>query len=208
MIQSSAVTPAGPRPPVRTTRLPSSSSLPSLDVAPLHDVLVVQRQHVPLVLVREDRGVRARAAPGAPRRSATRIRTREPGTNCASGFGTTPRTWIVPVCGSTWLLAKSSTPACGKAVVGLQAEGEGELRLADRRRPGRAGFAADCGVALERTLVDVEVDVDRVDRDDRRQHRVAPAGVDEVAGGQHRPADAPGDRRGDLRVLQVQRLAR
>jgi hypothetical protein len=58
--------------------------------------------------------------------------------------------------------------------------------------------AADHGalalVAQEGAFVALEIDLDRVERDHRGQQR---AGIDQVAGGDHRRAHAAADRRGD-----------
>ena len=53
-------------------------------------------------------------------------------------------------------------------------------------------------------LVGIEARIDRIDRDQRRQHRRAGAGRDEIADGDLEPADAAGDRRADLGVVEIE----
>ena len=91
------------------------------------------------------------------------------------------------------------------ALVRVQAEAEGQ-RLGRRRLRELLGLdrLAHRAVLEQRGLGDVEVDVDRVHRDDRGQQRVGAAGPDQVALGEQRAAGAAGDGRGDVRVLEVQ----
>ena len=57
-------------------------------------------------------------------------------------------------------------------------------------------------------LAHVEIEIDRVERDDRRQQRrwarAAPAAAHQVAGRDEMRADPPGERRGDTRELEVE----
>ena len=79
---------------------------------------------------------------------------------------------------------------------------DGQARLA---RAGALAGARQVAVAEEGLLVGVERRVDRIERDDgREQRRLARPGRDEVAFGDDGAADAPGDRRGDARELEVQ----
>ena len=69
-----------------------------------------------------------------------------------------------------------------KPLFRVEAEVERELLFAQRllsvlRWPARVNLL----VPLHGAFVDVEINVDRVDRHDRREHRIAPAGIDEVA---------------------------
>ena len=95
-----------------------------------------------------------------------------------------------------------------KALLRVQAEAERDLLLAERlllvlARPA----GADLLITLHRPFVDVEIHVDRVDGDDRRQQRIAPAGVDEVAFAEIGLADLAGQIGGDLRVLKIELVA-
>ena len=91
----------------------------------------------------------------------------------------------------------------GKPLLGGQAQRHGPGRLV-----GRLGlaFADQLPDALDGALVHVEVGVHRVDRHDRGQQGAAAlvARLDQVAHRDDVAADAPADRRGDLRVVQVQ----
>ena len=64
--------------------------------------------------------------------------------------------------------------------------------------------AARCSALRDDLLVGVEARVDRAHRDQRRQHRRARAGGDEVAGRDLELADAARDRRAHLRVAEAQ----
>ena len=92
-----------------------------------------------------------------------------------------------------------------------------QLHAAFRVGAGHGGHAhrdapdigrAELGEAAQRMrhhlLVGIEARVDRIDRDQRGQHRRARAGGDEVADGHLEPADAPGHRRADLRVVEIE----
>ena len=56
-------------------------------------------------------------------------------------------------------------------------------------------------------LVDAEIDIDRIGVHDRGQNRVGAAGVDEVALGEHGPANAAANRGRDPRVLDIEVVA-
>ena len=112
----------------------------------------------------------------------------------------------MPVVRSTWLSAKSSTASWGKpsSVSRPNLNVICESFNVPGRVVGCPGGATLRLVALHRAFIHGEVDVDGIDRHDRRQHRIASPRVDEVALTQHRAADSPGDRRGDLGIFQIQ----
>ena len=96
------------------------------------------------------------------------------------GLPMTPRTRSVPVLESTLLSLKLIVPLCGKSRRRSSVSSES---------PTSTGISASCldlilpsrDQAAEpehRPLVDVEVDVHRVERDDRRQGRLV--GLDQV----------------------------
>ena len=77
----------------------------------------------------------------------------------------------------------------------------GAAWLAGPRAAGALARVGEIG-----TLVDVEVEVDRIERDDVGEHRLV--GVDEVADGDELARDPAGERRLDLGELEVEpRLA-
>ena len=102
----------------------------------------------------------------------SRTRTREPGTNVPLSFGTMPYTCIVPVLGSTRLSPNRNSPSCVKPV----SPSKRKVNLAfwsfnvrQHVDEASASSADAFRVALQRPLVDVEIDVDWIDRYDRRQ---------------------------------------
>ena len=136
----------------------------------------------------------------------SRTRTNRPGTMkrlplASAGLSILARNRSVPVLMSTRLSVKSTTPSCGKSCLVGQADLDGhrllplglDLELALLHQP----LDPEHGL-----LVDVEVDVERIQADDRGQDRVV--GLDQVAGVDHAPAEQPGDRGPDFGPVQVE----
>ena len=111
-----------------------------------------------------------------------------PGIRLPSALSNTARTRTVPLRASTWLSISCMRPSTSAPVDGGHAH---------RDAPDIAH--AELGRAAQRTrhhlLVGIEARVDRVDRDQRGQHRRARAGGDQVADRDLELADAAGDRR-------------
>ena len=91
-----------------------------------------------------------------------------------------------------------------KAFFRVQAEVERDASLAERLLFLLVMARTEVLVPLDCAFVDIEIHVNRIDGHDRRQQRIAPAGVDEVAFGEVGLADLAGQVSGDLSVLQVE----
>ena len=94
------------------------------------------------------------------------------------GLANTPRTRIVPVCGSTVLLTKSSVPLQGELPLDVVGQPHPHLHFADAPRLNHP-LADHLPDAQQRRLLDVEVGIHRIDRHDRGQERGV--GIDQVA---------------------------
>ena len=121
-------------------------------------------------------------------------------------WGTRPGRRRVPVFGLTWLSTKLIVPWWGNPP-----RWPGRAHTGHSAVAGRLGlaFADQLPDAQHRVLVHVEVGVHRVHRHDGGEQGAAVLvpRLDQVAHRDDVSADAAADRRGDLRVLQVQRGA-
>src|SRR5262245_13742277 len=57
-------------------------------------------------------------------------------------------------------------------------------------------------ISKEGALVDIEIEIDRVERDDRSELRLV--GLNEIAGRDPAPVDAAGDGRADLGIIEIE----
>ena len=117
-----------------------------------------------------------------------------------SGLGTVARAWIVPLLRFTALSMKSSVPCRSKCAVAVEADGNVVMRF--------AGPVMGLLIGEVIRLAHIEVEIDRIERNDGRQQRgragAAPAAADEAADGDEMRADSPGERRGYPRIFQVE----
>ena len=132
------------------------------------------------------------------------MRPNWPGVRKNSGFGNSARTRMVPEFRSTWLSTKLSLPWCGQFFSSVRCSSTGtELSRVDFIRPllGRALI----GEVIE--LAHVEIEVDRIERDDGGEERGAAAALaaaHQVSDAHEVVADAAGDRRRDVGELDVE----
>lgn len=65
-----------------------------------------------------------------------------------------------------------------------------------------AAFPRRPRIGKQPALVDIEIEIDRIERDDRRQYRLVR--LDEIARGDEPPVDAAAQRRGDGGVIEIE----
>ena len=130
-------------------------------------------------------------------------RAKSPGVNRGRGWRRRRGRGSCRLAGSSWLSTKSSAALVREAGFVGEAEVHGATRAVPAAVPAAALRPAPSReVGL---LVAVEVEVDRVERDDRRQQRRGRRpGLHQVALGDLGAADATGDRRAHLRPLEVE----
>ena len=131
-----------------------------------------------------------------------RSRANWPGISAPSLLSNTARTRTVPLLASTWLSTSCSRPSNGvSARARACPSAPGCARAASR---ALAPLGRSRSARGDDLLVGVEAGVDRAHRHQRRQHRRARAGGDQVADRDLDAADAARDRRAHLGVAEVQ----
>src|SRR5262245_57158762 len=140
-----------------------------------------------------------RACIGAPTTSLTRANS--PGVRRRLGFGTVARAWIVPLDRLSTLSTKSSVPCRTNCVSSLRAIST--LSAVPSLHPRTVS-----GKDQEIGLAHVEIQIDRIERDERReQSRGAGRGTaagDQVADGDEMSADAPREGCRDTAALEIE----